>query len=286
MRLVVISGLSGSGKTSALNILEDVGFTCIDNLPVSLLPNLISKLNSEGHSEDTKLAVGIDARNLAGDLKQIPATLKSIESRGTSVSVIFLHARQTDLIRRYSETRRKHPLSTNNVSLKEAIVLETNMLAPIANIADRTIETSGLSLHQLRDLIKNTVVPHNANHMSILFESFGFKRGVPIDADFVFDVRCLPNPYWHPELRLMTGNDPDVMQYLESQEDVTVMLSDIIGFLTRWIPKHQNDNRSYLTIAIGCTGGQHRSVYLANRLCEHFASQHAQVNAVHRQLTL
>ena len=160
------------------------------------------------------------------------------------------------------------------------------MLAPIANIADRTIETSGLSLHQLRDLIKNTVVPHNANHMSILFESFGFKRGVPIDADFVFDVRCLPNPYWCPELRLMSGNDADVMQYLESQEDVTIMLSDIIGFLTRWIPKHQNDNRSYLTIAIGCTGGQHRSVYLANRLCEHFASRHAQVHAVHRQLAL
>ena len=286
MRLVVISGLSGSGKTSALNILEDVGFTCIDNLPVSLLPDLIAKLNSEGHAEDTKLAVGIDARNLAGDLNQIPATLRSIESRGTSVSVIFLHARQADLIRRYSETRRKHPLSTNTVSLKEAIILETDMLAPIANIADRTIETSGLSLHQLRDLIKNTVVPHKGNHMSILFESFGFKRGVPIDADFVFDVRCLPNPYWRPELRLMSGNDPDVMQYLESQEDVAAMLADIIGFLTRWIPKHQNDNRSYLTIAIGCTGGQHRSVYLANRLCEHFASQHTQVHAVHRQLAL
>jgi UPF0042 nucleotide-binding protein len=286
MRLVVISGLSGSGKTSALNILEDVGFTCIDNLPVSLLPDLITKVNCEGQTEDTKLAVGIDARNLAGDLNQIPATLRSIESHGTSVSVIFLHSRQADLIRRYSETRRKHPLSTNNISLKEAIALETDMLAPIANIADRTIETSGLSLHQLRDLIKNTVVPHNANHMSILFESFGFKRGVPIDADFVFDVRCLPNPYWRPELRLMSGNDPDVVQFLENQEDVVAMLADIVGFLTRWIPKHQDDNRSYLTIAIGCTGGQHRSVYLANRLREHFARQYPQVHSVHRQLAL
>ena len=284
MRLVVISGLSGSGKTSALNILEDVGFTCIDNLPVSLLPDLITKVNCEGQTEDTKLAVGIDARNLAGDLNQIPATLRSIESHGTSVSVIFLHSRQADLIRRYSETRRKHPLSTNNISLKEAIALETDMLAPIANISDRTIETSGLSLHQLRDLIKNTVVPHNANHMSILFESFGFKRGVPIDADFVFDVRCLPNPYWRPELRLMSGNDPDVVQFLENQEDVVAMLADIVGFLTRWIPKHQDDNRSYLTIAIGCTGGQHRSVYLANRLREHFARQYPQVHSVHRQL--
>ena len=286
MHLVVISGLSGSGKTSALNILEDVGFTCIDNLPVSLLPDLITKVNCEGQTEDTKLAVGIDARNLAGDLNQIPATLRSIESHGTSVSVIFLHSRQADLIRRYSETRRKHPLSTNNISLKEAIILEADMLAPIANIADRTIETSGLSLHQLRDLIKNTVVPHNANHMSILFESFGFKRGVPIDADFVFDVRCLPNPYWRPELRLMSGNDPDVVQFLENQEDVVAMLADIVGFLTRWIPKHQDDNRSYLTIAIGCTGGQHRSVYLANRLREHFARQYPQVHSVHRQLAL
>jgi UPF0042 nucleotide-binding protein len=283
MRLVVISGRSGSGKTSALNILEDVGFTCIDNLPVSLLPDLINKLRSENLRDDLKLAVGIDARNLVGDLSLIPEELELIKARGISVNVLFLQSRRSDLIRRYSETRRKHPLSSSTVSLKEAIDLEKDMLAPIAEIADRNIDTSGLSLHQLRDLIKSTVVPHDTEQMAILFESFGFKRGVPSDADFVFDVRCLPNPHWKLELRALTGNDPEVIEFLESQVDVASMLADIIGFLTRWIPKHQDNNRSYLTVAIGCTGGQHRSVYLANRLAEHFGETYPLVQVVHKQ---
>ncbi|MDA9090844.1 RNase adapter RapZ [Porticoccaceae bacterium] len=283
MRLVVISGRSGSGKTSALNILEDVGFTCIDNLPVSLLPDLINKLRSENLQDDLKLAVGIDARNLVGDLSLIPEELELIKARGISVNVLFLQSRRSDLMRRYSETRRKHPLSSSTVSLKEAIDLEKDMLAPIAEIADRNIDTSGLSLHQLRDLIKSTVVPHDTEQMAILFESFGFKRGVPSDADFVFDVRCLPNPHWKLELRALTGNDPEVIEFLESQVDVASMLADIIGFLTRWIPKHQDNNRSYLTVAIGCTGGQHRSVYLANRLAEYFGETYPLVQVVHKQ---
>ena len=283
MRLVVISGRSGSGKTSALNILEDVGFTCIDNLPVSLLPDLINKLRSENLRDDLNLAAGIDARNLVGDLSLIPDELELIKARGISVNVLFLQSRRSDLIRRYSETRRKHPLSSSTVSLKEAIDLEKDMLAPIAEIADRNIDTSGLSLHQLRDLIKSTVVLHDTEQMAILFESFGFKRGVPSDADFVFDVRCLPNPHWKLELRALTGNDPEVIEFLESQVDVASMLADIIGFLTRWIPKHQNNNRSYLTVAIGCTGGQHRSVYLANRLAEHFGEMYPLVQVVHKQ---
>jgi UPF0042 nucleotide-binding protein len=285
MRLVVISGRSGSGKTSALNILEDVGFTCIDNLPAALLPELIHQLEEEhSSSSDLKLAVGIDARNLVGDLNKIPQILKLIEDSGVEVSVIFLQAHGSDLLRRYSETRRKHPLSNGSISLKEAINLEKDMLAPISDISDRNIDTSGLSLHQLRDLIKNTVVPHSAEHMSILFQSFGFKRGTPEDSDFIFDVRCLPNPYWKPELRTMTGKDPDVIQFLESQVDVASMLADIIGYLTRWIPKFQANNRSYLAISIGCTGGQHRSVYLANRLCEHFAKEQPFVQVVHKEL--
>ena len=283
MRLVVISGRSGSGKTSALNILEDVGFTCIDNLPVSLLPDLINKLRSENRRDDLNLAVGIDARNLVGDLSLIPEELELIKARGISVNVLFLQSRRSDLMRRYSETRRKHPLSSSTVSLKEAIDLEKDMLAPIAEIADRNIDTSGLSLHQLRDLIKSTVVPHDTEQMAILFESFGFKRGVPSDADFVFDVRCLPNPHWKLELRALTGNDPEVIEFLESQVDVASMLADIIGFLTRWIPKHQDNNRSYLTVAIGCTGGQHRSVYLANRLAEYFGETYPLVQVVHKQ---
>ena len=285
MRLVIISGRSGSGKTSALNILEDVGFTCIDNLPASLLSELVTQLKDEPGEIELMLAVGIDARNLVGDLSKIPSMLHDIEDTGVAVDVIFLQARRNDLLRRYSETRRKHPLSSESISLKEAIELEKEMLTPISDISDRTIDTSGLSLHQLRDLIKNTVVPDNRESMSILFESFGFKRGVPSDSDFVFDVRCLPNPYWKLELRTQTGNDPEVIEFLESQVDVASMLADIIGFLTRWIPKFQTNNRSYMTVSIGCTGGQHRSVYLANRLYEHFSQQQPFVKVVHKELS-
>ena len=284
MRLVVISGRSGSGKTSALNILEDVGFTCIDNLPASLLPALILQLKEDSSAKEISLAVGIDARNLVGDLSEIPKILADIEDSGVAVDVIFLQARHNDLLRRYSETRRKHPLSTESIGLKQAVELEKDILKPIADISDRTIDTSGLSLHQLRDLIKSTVVPHKQESMSILFESFGFKRGVPSDSDFVFDVRCLPNPYWKVELRTQTGNDDAVIEFLESQVDVASMLADIIGFLTRWIPKFQDNNRSYMTISIGCTGGQHRSVYLANRLYEHFSQQQPLVKVVHKEL--
>lgn len=285
MRLVIISGHSGSGKTSALNILEDVGFTCIDNLPASLLQSLITQLNSNTNHEELNIAVGIDARNLVGDLSKIPEILKIIEADGVSVSVLFLYARRSDLLRRYSETRRRHPLSSDTIGLKEAIDLEKELLSPISDIADRSIDTSRLTLHQLRDLVKNTVVPNNPEHMSILFESFGFKRGVPSDSDFVFDVRCLPNPYWKQQLKNQTGNDEGVIEFLESQVEVASMLADIIGFLTRWIPQFQQNNRSYLTISIGCTGGQHRSVYLANRLYEHFSTQHPFVQVVHKELS-
>ena len=285
-RLVVVSGRSGSGKTSALNILEDVGFDCIDNLPPSLLPDLIKQLNSERINDDLRLAVGIDARNLVGDLNKLPDILAGLEASGIEVSVIFLQARRNDLIRRYSETRRKHPLSNETVSLPEAIDLEAKILSPILNISDRNIDTSGLSLHQLRDLVKNTIVPNSPEHMAILFESFGFKKGLPDASDFIFDVRCLPNPYWKQELRSLTGYDEDVIEFLESQVDVAAMLSDIIGFLTRWIPKFQANNRSYLTISIGCTGGQHRSVYIANRLQEYFSKEHSLVQVVHKELSV
>jgi UPF0042 nucleotide-binding protein len=231
LRLVIVSGRSGSGKTSALNILEDVGFTCIDNLPASLLPNLVKELNSEdsrgnsqltlienGASEtiayETKLAVGIDARNIVGDLNKLPEILSKLEAGGIDVSVLFLQARRSELIRRYSETRRKHPLSSGDISLPEAIDLEEKILSPILNISDRNLDTSGLSLHQLRDLVKNTIDPKSTDHMSILFESFGFKCGLPDASDFIFDVRCLPNPYWKQELRTQTGNDTGVIEFL------------------------------------------------------------------------
>ena len=284
MRLVVISGHSGSGKTSALNILEDVGFTCIDNLPASLLENLIDQLTASNNHRGLNVAVGIDARNLVGDLNKIPKILKHIRRENVDVSVIFLYARRADLLRRYSETRRRHPLSSDSVGLKEAIDLEKQLLSPISDIADRSVDTSRLTLHQLRDLVKNIVVPNTPQHMSILFESFGFKNGVPSDSDFVFDVRCLPNPYWKEHLKSQTGHDAGVIEFLESQAEVASMLADIIGFLTRWIPQFQQNNRSYLTVSIGCTGGQHRSVYLANRLHEHFSQLHPLVHVSHKEL--
>lgn len=284
MRLVVISGHSGSGKTSALNILEDAGYSCIDNLPASLLQNLISQLSKGPALREKKLAVGIDARNLVGDLSTIAAILKKIRAEGVQVDVIFMYARRPDLVRRYSETRRKHPLSTNGISLMEAIELEDSLLAPIAKITNQKVDTTGLSQNQLRGLITKIVERDNVHYMSILFESFGYKRGLPENSDFIFDVRCLPNPYWKTELRHKTGLEPAVIQFLEAQVEVAAMLADIIGFLDRWIPKFHENNRSYLTISIGCTGGQHRSVYMANRLYMHYFELQNDVQVGHKEL--
>ena len=284
MRLVVISGHSGSGKTSALNILEDAGYSCIDNLPASLLQNLISQLSKGPALRGKKLAVGIDARNLLGDLSTIAAILKKIRAEGVQVDVIFMYARRPDLVRRYNETRRKHPLSTNGISLMEAIELEDSLLAPIAKITNQKVDTTGLSQNQLRGLITKIVERDNVHYMSILFESFGYKRGLPENSDFIFDVRCLPNPYWKTELRHKTGLEPAVIQFLEAHVEVAAMLADIIGFLDRWIPKFHENNRSYLTISIGCTGGQHRSVYMANRLYMHYFELQNDVQVGHKEL--
>ena len=283
MRLIVISGRSGSGKTTALHVLEDAGFTCIDNLPAGLLPALFQELKTPEVSQN--IAVGIDARNIFGDLDKIPALLQTLSNSGVDSEVIFLDATDQNLVKRFSETRRKHPLTTESIGLKEAIAQERLLLDPISSIANRMIDTSNMTLHQLRDVIKKQVVLGNNGEMAILFQSFGFKRGVPVDADFVFDVRCLPNPYWKNELRQFHGGEQPVIDFLESQTEVAAMLADIIGFLSRWLPAMRATNRSYLTISIGCTGGQHRSVYLANRLHEQFSNQYANVQVYHRELS-
>jgi len=286
MRLVIVSGRSGSGKSTALNVLEDVGFTCIDNLPAVLLPSLINQARENADAIWTKkIAIGIDARNMLGKLEDLPPILKQLNDDGVNCEVVFLDARSPVLIQRFSETRRKHPLSNSKVELKEALRLEGQLLEPLTDIAHRKIDTSNLTLHQLRDVIKKHIVPDSDGDMSVLFESFGFKRGVPVDADFVFDVRCLPNPYWKPELRSYTGNDQPVIEFLESQVDVVQMLADINGYLSRWIPNFQASNRSYLTIAIGCTGGQHRSVYISNQLGKFFGERLANIQVRHRELS-
>ncbi len=282
MRLVVISGRSGSGKSTALHVLEDMGFTCIDNLPANLLPGLFDELHTEGGSAN--IAVGIDARNLVGKLDRLPDILHNLRDSGVECEVIFLDAQTSILLRRYSETRRRHPLSSDKVDLRQALAMERELLDPILAIASRQIDTSGLTLHQLRDLIKKQIAPDSHGDMALLFTSFGFKHGVPLDADFVFDVRSLPNPYWKPELRHFTGSDEPVIRFLESQTEVAAMFADLTGFLTRWLPQFAASNRSYLTVAIGCTGGQHRSVYICNRLWEYFSAKYHAVQVRHREL--
>lgn len=284
MRVVIVSGHSGSGKTSALNILEDIGFTAIDNLPLTLLPQLVEQYQQASNSEQLQLAIGIDIRNLTVDLSQIEPAVVALRSTGTRVEIIFLASDKTELLRRYSETRRKHPLSNSQRSLEQAIDTEQQLLSAVEKFADRYIDTSSLSLHQLRETIKLTV-GGDPQQLAVLIKSFGFKHGVPIDADFVFDLRCLPNPYWKPELRSFSGCDQPVIEFLTSQPEVLAMSDDIHALISRWIPHFANNSRSYLTVAVGCTGGHHRSVFVAERLYRQLAEQFGQLQLLHRDLS-
>lgn len=286
MRLIIVSGRSGSGKSTALNMLEDADFSCIDNLPAKLLLGLIEHVShfKKSHRHNN-LAVGIDARSLENDLIQLPEILNQIKNYGTSYEIVFLDASNDVLIQRFSETSRKHPLSSSKVAIKEAILLETKLLESISTLADRKIDTSNMNLHQLRSVIKKQLIPSNENTISILFESFAFKYGVPTDADFVFDVRCLPNPYWNIELRGCNGNETPIIKFFEQEKEVSQMLSDISTFLACWLPKFQKTNRSYVTIAIGCTGGQHRSVYTSNMLKKIFEKDYTNTQTWHRELS-
>lgn len=285
MQLVVISGRSGSGKSSALQLLEDIGFTCVDNLPVSLLPALISQVAHAPGSTIQKFAVGIDARNMGGDLSRFPDIFAAIGPEHTQCSIVFLDATDAVLIKRFSETRRKHPLTSKSVGLREAIKREASILSPIANLADVIIDTSSLTLHELRRVVKKNVSDEQSESMALMFESFGFKYGTPVDADFIFDVRSLPNPHWRADLRDHTGLEQPVMDFLQQQPEVESMFEDISGFLHKWIPSFQQNSRSYLTVAIGCTGGRHRSVYLTERLAQFFKPLFDNVQTRHRQLS-
>lgn len=282
MRLIIISGRSGSGKSTALHVLEDAGFNCIDNLPAALLPDLVKNISQ--HQSDQNAAVSIDARNASEQLQRFPEFLEQARQPGLSIEVLFLDAHSPTLIKRFSETRRKHPLSNENRDLREAVALESELLDPISRSSDLSIDTSNLSLHQLRDLIKNRITEKNTPGMALQFQSFGFKHGIPVDVDFVFDVRCLPNPYWKPNLRKHTGQEQPVIDFLSQQEDVTAMLNDISQFIKQWLPKFIDNNRSYMTVAIGCTGGHHRSVYLCEQLYKAFKDNHSNTQLRHREL--
>ncbi len=284
MRLVIVSGLSGSGKSVALHMLEDLNYYCIDNIPAGLLPMFISHTVRSNESTYGYTAVGVDARNRPAEIGSVPKLVDELKRSGVNCEVLFLRADQDALLKRYSESRRRHPLSRDGLGLEEALSQERALLEPIADAADLIIDTTRTSVHELRELIRQRVGGRVEGRMSILFESFAFRHGVPGDADFVFDVRSLPNPYWEPGLSHLTGRDPAVVEYLERHPIVAKMFADVVGFLEHWIPELVRTNRSYLTIAIGCTGGQHRSVYLVERLAQHFSSRYAQVHARHQVL--
>lgn len=283
MHLVIISGRSGSGKSTALHQLEDEGYYCIDNLPVALLPALVAEAGHPGFGHFRGVAVCIDARNAWRNLEDFNAILKALPDTVDS-EILYLDAQDTVLIKRFSETRRKHPLSGENMPLAEAIERERQLLEPITVAADLVLDTSQMTIYELRDAIRQRLVGDSSGSMSILFQSFGFKRGVPTDADLVFDVRMLPNPHWVKELRLLSGLDPAVRQFLEEQPQTAELLASIRQYLDQWLPQYRASNRSYMTVAIGCTGGQHRSVYLAARLHQHYQQQYPQVHVRHREL--
>ncbi|MGQ0657397.1 MAG: RNase adapter RapZ [Chromatiales bacterium] len=283
-RLIVVSGLSGAGKTIALHALEDQGFYCIDNLPVAFLPQFGQDMESGKQSLYQQVAIGIDARSPAHGLSQFPSMLRRLKSSGWATELIFVEAEDDVLLKRFSETRRRHPLSGEGVSLALAIARERRLLDPLSECADLRIDTSNMHIHQLRDLIRERVVRRSVAGLSLQFLSFGYKHGVPPESDFVFDVRCLPNPHWDAALRDQSGHDPDVIAFLERAPQVQQMIDHIASFLATWVRAFEVENRVYLTVAVGCTGGRHRSVYVAERLAGHFEKLGKHVLVSHRDI--
>ena len=278
MQLIIVTGLSGSGKSVVLKALEDTGYYCIDNLPATLLPEIYENLNAA----QERVAISTDTRSAA--LEALPENIEKLKAQGVTVQVLFLESTTQALVKRFSETRRRHPLSNEDITLAESIEYERQLLSPLAELGPH-IDTSDLSANTLRAWVKDFVASNN-NSITLLLTSFGFKHGIPLDADFVFDVRCLPNPHYDPLLRPMTGRDQPVKKFLEQQPLVIEMYQDIENFISRWLPSFIQENRSYLTIAIGCTGGQHRSVHLVEELGKHLTSQKQQVLIRHRELEL
>jgi UPF0042 nucleotide-binding protein len=284
MRLIIVSGLSGSGKSVALHMLEDIDFYCVDNIPAALLKAFVSHTVRGMGDTYPRTAVGLDARNRAGEIETIPALVAELRRSNIDCEVLYLHAAEEVLLKRYAETRRKHPLVTGEIGLREAIALERKLLDPITITADWVIDTSNMGVHALRDLIRERIERRREGQLSLMFESFGYKHGIPGDADFVFDVRSLPNPHWETSLRRLNGRDSAVIEYLSGFASVRSMIADLTAFLEKRLNEFSQANRSYLTIAIGCTGGQHRSVFIAEQLAAHFRKSHPQVLTRHDSL--
>lgn len=284
MRLVIVSGLSGSGKSVALRTLEDLGYYSIDNLPVFLLKEMVLGLTGVSDAAYSLTAVGIDARNTEQHLHELPELIRHARVQGIDCRVLFLEADTDTLIKRFSETRRKHPLTRVDRPLAEAIELERSLLVPIRAEAAATIDTTHTNVHELGGLVRERIAGNTSPKAAILLQSFGFKNGIPHDVDFLFDVRCLPNPHWQPELRSLTGRDRAVAEFLDASPGVGEMRTDLIAFFDRWVPRFETDGRCYLTVAFGCTGGQHRSVYMAEELRRHFEAGGHSVMVRHRDL--
>lgn len=284
MKLIIVSGLSGAGKSIALHTFEDCGYYCIDNLPITLLPGFVSRIMLADQNLYEKTAIGIDARNQSEFLIAFGETLDFIRSKGIDCKVFYMYAEEETLLKRYSETRRRHPLTDQNLSLTEAIKAEKEILKNISKYADLVIDTSRTQFHQLRMLIKSQIEAVDAQQLLVQIQSFGYKHGMPMNADYVFDVRILPNPYWVQELRGLTGKDQEVIGFLSSEDIVQEYFDGMSSFLERWIPCFEKENRSYLTIAIGCTGGQHRSVFLAEKMAAKFHADGLKTLVLHREL--
>ena len=287
MQLVLVSGLSGSGKSVALAMLEDLDWYCLDNIPVRLLPVVLDELTHASDAKFQKLAIGLDARPRDEDLPRIETLVPEIRGRGIDCRLLYLHASDEALMQRYLETRRRHPQSMTSAggrSLEDAIRYERRLLAPLAESADLVIDTSDSSVHELREVVRDRVARHPTQRVSLQIESFGFRHGVPADADFVFDARFLPNPYWEKSLRPLNGLDDPIREYLRGFPEVQAYVDDLAGLLESWLPRIEAANRSYLTVAVGCTGGRHRSVYIAEKLAARFRERYPDLVVRHTGL--
>jgi len=284
MKLVVVSGLSGAGKTVALKQFEDLGYYCVDNIPLTLITPLLKRAHRSKDQRYERLALGIDGRESPQEIRRFPAMVQRLRELGVVVQVMFLTCGDDVLLRRYGETRRRHPLSDDHCTLEDAISRERRLLAPISEIADTSLDTSSMNLHELREMLLQRLPESGSGQLCVQLTSFGFKHGAMEACDFMFDVRCLPNPHWEQALRPLTGRDQPVAEWLSGQPEVRAMIDELDGFLGRWLPVFRQQDRAYVTIGIGCTGGQHRSVYIVEQLAERLRLGFSPVIVRHREL--